>query len=38
MVSSLDGMIAKKDNSISWFDTSHHYDKGVDGQDPHEFL
>jgi len=38
MVSSLDGMIAKKDNSISWFDTSHYYDKGVDGQDPQEFL
>ncbi|WP_233578011.1 hypothetical protein [Hanamia caeni] len=38
MVSSLDGMIAKKDNSISWFDTSHYYDKGVDGQDPEEFL
>lgn len=38
MVSSLDGMIAKKDNSISWFDTSHYYDKGVDAQDPEEFL
>ncbi|WP_090655542.1 dihydrofolate reductase family protein [Parafilimonas terrae] len=38
MVSSLDGIIAKKDNSISWFDTSHNYDKGVDGQDPEEFL
>jgi dihydrofolate reductase len=38
MVSSLDGIIAKKDNSISWFDTSHNYDKGVVGQDPEEFL
>lgn len=38
MVSSLDGIIAKRDNSISWFDTSHKYDKGVDGQDPEEFL
>jgi dihydrofolate reductase len=38
MVSSLDGMIARKDNSISWFETSHNYDKGVDGQDPEEFL
>ena len=38
MVSSLDGMIAKKDHSVSWFDTSHYYDKGVDGQDPQEFL
>ena len=28
MVSSLDGFIAKKDNSISWFETSDHYEKG----------
>jgi dihydrofolate reductase len=38
MVSSLDGIIAKKDNSISWFETSHNYDKGVDSEDPVEFL
>ena len=38
MVSSLDGIIAKKDNSVSWFDTSDSYDKGVVGQDPEEFL
>jgi len=38
MVSSLDGIIAKKDNSISWFDTSDHYEKGVTGQNPEEFL
>jgi dihydrofolate reductase len=38
MVSSLDGIIAKKDNSVSWFDTSHHYDKGVAGENPEEFL
>lgn len=38
MVSSLDGIIAKKDNSISWFDTPDSYDKGVTGQDPDEFL
>lgn len=38
MVSSLDGIIAKRDNSISWFDTTDNYDKGVDGQDPEEFL
>ena len=38
MVSSLDGFIAKKDNSISWFETSDNYDKGVDGQDSEEFL
>jgi len=38
MVSSLDGFIAKKDNSVSWFETSDNYDKGVVGQDPEEFL
>lgn len=38
MVSSLDGIIAKKDNSVSWFETSSHYEKGVDGEDPKEFL
>ena len=38
MVSSLDGIIAKKDNSVSWFETSDYYEKGVSGQDPVEFL
>ncbi|QDK78781.1 dihydrofolate reductase [Spirosoma sp. KCTC 42546] len=38
MVSSLDGMIAKKDNSVSWFETADSYEKGVAGQDPEEFL
>jgi dihydrofolate reductase len=40
MVSSLDGIIAKKDNSVSWFETSDHYEKGVDltEQDTEEFL
>lgn len=38
MVSSLDGMIAKKDNSVSWFETSSHYEKGVSGENPEEFL
>lgn len=40
MVSSLDGIIAKKDNSVSWFDTSDYYRKGVEvtGQDTKEFL
>ena len=38
MVSSLDGIIAKKDNSVSWFETSDNYGKGVSGQDPEEFL
>lgn len=30
LVSSLDGMIARKDNSVSWFDTASHYEKGID--------
>lgn len=38
MVSSLDGIIAKKDNSISWFETSCNYDKGVDAEDSEAFL
>lgn len=38
MVSSVDGMIARRDNSISWFDTSDSYDKGVAGEDPEAFL
>jgi dihydrofolate reductase len=38
MVSSLDGYIAKKDNSISWFETTDNYEKGVTGENPEEFL
>ena len=38
MVSSLDGIISKKDNSVSWFETSDHYEKGVSGENPEEFL
>ena len=38
MVSSLDGIIAKKDNSVSWFEISDYYEKGVSEQDPEEFL
>ena len=38
MVSSLDGYIAKKDNSVSWFETSDNYENGVIGQDAVEFL
>ncbi|NHM08387.1 dihydrofolate reductase [Flavobacterium sp. CYK-4] len=38
MVSSLDGFIAKKDNSMSWFETNSNYDKGIDGENPEEFL
>jgi len=40
MVASLDGYIAKKDNSVSWFETPDHYEKGitVTEQDAAEFL
>ena len=38
LVSSLDGIIAKSDNSVSWFDTPDHYEKGVEFTDPGEFL
>lgn len=40
MVSSLDGIIAKKDNSVSWFETSDQYDKGVEitKEDTEKFL
>lgn len=40
MVSSLDGYIAKKDNSVSWFETADNYEKGVNitEQDAEEFL
>ncbi|MFT3705997.1 MAG: dihydrofolate reductase family protein [Agriterribacter sp.] len=30
MVSSLDGFIAKKDNSVGWFETTDHYANGVE--------
>jgi len=38
MVSSVDGIIAKKDNSVSWFETTDQYEKGVAGQDVEAFL
>lgn len=40
MVSSLDGFIAKKDNSVAWFETTDHYEKGVEytEQQTKEFL
>jgi len=40
MVSSLDGIIAKKDHSISWFETADNYEDGtvVTEQDAKEFL
>jgi dihydrofolate reductase len=40
MVSSLDGLIAKKDNSVSWFETADLYEKGVEltKQETEDFL
>ena len=38
MVSSLDGIIAKKDNSVTWFETTDNYEKGETGEDPEAFL
>ncbi|GAB4051184.1 dihydrofolate reductase family protein [Spirosoma litoris] len=40
MVSSLDGFVAKKDNSVSWFETPDYYEKGVEltEQATQEFL
>ncbi len=38
MVSSLDGFIANKDNSVSWFETSDYYEKGINEPDEEEFL
>lgn len=38
MVSSVDGIIAKRDNSVSWFETADNFEKGVTAHDPEEFL
>ncbi|MEN0053411.1 MAG: dihydrofolate reductase family protein [Mucilaginibacter sp.] len=40
MVSSVDGYIAKKDNSVSWFETADNYEQGIQltNQDIQEFL
>ncbi|HXB93682.1 MAG TPA: dihydrofolate reductase family protein [Puia sp.] len=38
MVSSLDGMISKKDNSVSWFETADCYEKGMAEPDAAAFL
>lgn len=38
MVSSLDGIIAKTDNSVSWFETTDFYEKGVTAPNTEEFL
>ncbi|MBS1504523.1 MAG: dihydrofolate reductase [Bacteroidetes bacterium] len=40
MATSLDGVIAKRDNSVSWFEAADHYEKGVTAteQDVVQFL
>lgn len=40
MVASLDGFIAKKDNSIGWFETKDQYDKGIEltGEEMQQFV
>ena len=40
MVSSLDGYIAKKDNTVAWFETSDNYENGtsISEQDQEKFL
>src|SRR5690349_7216007 len=40
MVSSLDGYIAKKDNSVSWFETVDNYENGasMSAEEQQEFL
>lgn len=38
MVSSLDGFVARKDNSISWLETSDQYEAGADAPDVEAFL
>ena|ERR1700761_485864 len=38
MVSSLDGIIAKKDNSVSWFETTSPYPNGAEAPNVEEFL
>src|ERR1044071_109767 len=38
MVSSVDGFVAKKDNSVTWFETTDFYDKGAVAPNTEEFL
>lgn len=38
MVSSLDGVIAKRDNSVSWFEITDNYEKGASEPNAEEFL
>ena len=38
MVSSLDGIIAKKNNSVSWFETTDYFEKELRNKTPKNFL
>ena len=38
MVSSFDGIIAKKDNSVSWFESADNYENGVAEENAEEFI
>ena len=38
MVTSLDGFIANKDNTVSWFETADHFEKGAPAPDVDAFL
>jgi len=38
MVSSLDGIIAKRDNSVSWFESTDNYENGVAEGNAEEFM
>lgn len=38
MVMSLDGFIAKKDNSVEWFETTDQYANGITAQSPEDFF
>lgn len=38
MVSSLDGIIAKRDNSVSWFESADNYENGVAEENAVEFM
>lgn len=38
MVASVDGFIAKKDNSVGWFETTCAYEKGMEWEGPGDFM
>lgn len=38
MVSSLDGMIAKNDNDLAWFETSSPFPQGIEAENTEQFL